>query len=760
MANAKIYLMPQELRRPSHFSYIAAPPQPAKWEEVYEYLTNYDFCGSDTEILRALLEQNKTELYTGRKKYLKAFTPAAFFEGKRDAKHLQGLTGVALCDFDGIEGDKLAACVAKVQADEHTFMQYVTTSGKGLRVLFRYTTDEKEVCYLDAWRMGNQYYSALLGLDYDVSCSDPTRLSFYAWDPKALYRPGAVPFYLPIGPDKRLRTDNFQKEIDLTATNEHPYSQAGGEQLKLFNLAEAYMLKQMQTLPPTDRLKWEEGSRHAYLIQLCMFCNCVGLPEGAAREFLTEKSPRGAYPARRAEADGIVNWIYSKYTSYHGSWRFPRVGKAAAEGGASDCERDEAPARERNPRSSIKRVEQIREYLQSNYDLRYNEISDNIEYSPKGQEHYVVLNDYDQNSIWLEISKQMQYVVPSQILNDCIRSNTIKRYNAIDEYLSGLPKEPEFEEGGEDDYICQIARRVHTTNPRLFELCFKKWFVSMIACWVDHEVTNQTILTLIGPQGIFKSTFFRLLLPPVLRPYFLVKGNSSKLTKDDLIAVTTFALIDCEEIDTIKDSELNALKSLLTTQVVTERAAYARNRNPRPHLASFCATGNNKNFLTDMTGNRRWLPFYATAIENPYTTPIDYDKLYAQGLALYLGGYQYWFSHKEDTEMEDYKADFSTPNVAEEYILHSFRPPYEGELGQFYSTAEIQRAIALDSRITLAPRDIARALDKLGVKRERHKLPQGNVRGYVLISLSPAESDAEGRAAALQVRSENQDNNH
>ena len=40
----------------------------------------------------------------------------------------------------------------------------------------------------------------------------------------------------------------------------------------------------------------------------------------------------------------------------------------------------------------------------------------------------------------------------------------------------------------------------------LWRTCFRKWFVSMVASWMDPKVVNHQILVLIGPQGIFKST--------------------------------------------------------------------------------------------------------------------------------------------------------------------------------------------------------------------------------------------------------------
>ena len=47
-----------------------------------------------------------------------------------------------------------------------------------------------------------------------------------------------------------------------------------------------------------------------------------------------------------------------------------------------------------------------------------------------------------------------------------------------------------------------------------------KWLVAMVATWMDDHESNHAIFTLIGPQGIYKTPFFRHLLPPPLHAYF------------------------------------------------------------------------------------------------------------------------------------------------------------------------------------------------------------------------------------------------
>ena len=161
-------------------------------------------------------------------------------------------------------------------------------------------------------------------------------------------------------------------------------------------------------------------------------------------------------------------------------------------------------------------------------------------------------------------------------------------------------------------------------NPadELWRVCFKKWFVAMVASWMKDEVVNHQVLVLIGRQGIYKTTWLEHLIPPHLRAYACKLANSADLNKDERLRIAEFGLISLDEIDSMNNRELNQLKSVITATDVNERAAYAYTKERRVRLASFCASGNRRDFLTDITGNRRWLPFEVESIQNPFYTTL------------------------------------------------------------------------------------------------------------------------------------------
>ncbi|MCF2660504.1 hypothetical protein JQM83_15150, partial [Parabacteroides distasonis] len=100
--------------------------------------------------------------------------------------------------------------------------------------------------------------------------------------------------------------------------------------------------------------------------------------------------------------------------------------------------------------------------------------------------------------------------------------------------------------------------------------------------------------------------------------------------KDDHLMLAQNIIISLEEIDSMTTKEINQLKAFTTMPHINERPPYARHTVLMPRVASLTATGNNVTFLTDQTGNRRWLPFQVERIDNPWQADIPYEGMYAQ----------------------------------------------------------------------------------------------------------------------------------
>ena len=288
---------------------------------------------------------------------------------------------------------------------------------------------------------------------------------------------------------------------------------------------------------------------------------------------------------------------------------------------------------------------------------------------------------------------------------------------------------------------------LRSSLPSLFTFPFslKKWLVGMVAGWISEDVVNNVILVFIGEQGAYKTTWFNYLLPPQLKQYFYTKTNANRMTRDDLLTLAQYGLVCCEELDTMRPAELNQLKAAVTMPSIDERAAYAHFHEHRKHIASFCGTGNNVSFLSDPTGNRRWLPFEVESIVSPREHPFCYEGIYSQALALYKSGFTFWFTKEEIQEQNRHNRKFETPRLEYELVDLYFRKPLEHENSMFMTSSRVLQVIGSGITQKLSATRIGMAFNELGFKRVRYH----GIRGYLVMQRTAEEIMAYQKSMAM-----------
>ena len=396
-------------------------------------------------------------------------------------------------------------------------------------------------------------------------------------------------------------------------------------------------------------------------------------------------------------------------------------------------------------------VEDIKAFLSDHVYLRHNVITRRVEcrlpsnYERDGTDWQPV-TDRIVNSLWAELSKEKSARV--QDVYRVIESDFVPEYHPFRFYLEHLPPWD-----GENHILAMslsVSVRGDVDTQMRFAEYLTKWLVGMVAGWVDDAVVNNVILVLIGEQGSYKTTWFNYLLPPELRCYFYTKTNANRMGRDDLLTLAQYGLVCCEELDTMRPSELNQLKAAVTMPSIDERAAYAHYHEHRKHIASFCGTGNNAQFLSDPTGNRRWLPFEVESIESPRDHPFDYEAIYAQAYALYQEGFQYWFSREEIAKLSAHNRHFETPRLEYELASLYFAHPTGAKPGEFMSVARAMQIVSANISQKLSAVYLGRALGELGFQRVKYN----GVRGYVVVCRSGDEIHAAQQSMAMQAEKE------
>jgi len=332
----------------------------------------------------------------------------------------------------------------------------------------------------------------------------------------------------------------------------------------------------------------------------------------------------------------------------------------------------------------------VEQFLQNHYLFRRNVLSGKIEFATlpaKDEPAYRELSPEAEMSIILRARKELadEKCNPKTDIQDLLRSEEVRAYDPIGEFLGGLPQ------WDGQNHVARLFSRLPGLSTEQHHF-LAVWLRSAVAHWLQMDILhgNECVPTLIGAQGCGKTTFVRRLLPQPLRQYYLDHLNlSNKFDKE--MALTNNLFVNLDEIDAIRPSQHPALKQTLSKSKVNGRPIFGRAQTDRPRYASFVATTNNPHPLTDATGSRRYICLTipdGQLIDN--TGDIDYRQLYAQVLyELRELKAPYWFNNDEVARIQELNLDYMAKKDLTEMIEACFLKPEEGEAGRMMSNTEV-----------------------------------------------------------------------
>ena len=681
-----------EVMQPTRFTSLGSNmPEPSTWAQLVGEMQSGVHAPQTTAYRDTLRKQEAAEESgntkeaerlkkhkTRIKRLQPAFLCGVIVERGRSSAHIKAFTGLYMIDFDCVEPKQMADVLKRIRADGHTFLAHTTLSGRGIRVIARGAVCPDEHSFVRHWTAANEYYAQLTGLAYDSQCKNPTRLSVLCHDADVYFNPDATPLPPPT-----------QEKSDKETTG----NKAGRPR----NAQSAAAV--VRQLVEQEDAAYVPGRHNDYVCRCLYWMNRFGVGRKHAQEWAMQEFAdyEATHPGAIA---GIVRSCYAK-THEYGTYRLADYGK-------------KGKASTQHPQKAS--LEDMEYFITHRYRLRKNMMSHAIEYQPvDGDGKWIRIDDSFENSLWCAMKRQGIHTDLFS-LRALLISDFVPEHKPFHAYLDTLPPWD-----GTTDYIGMLWARVHCkdTDAQTFDYFARRWLVAMVASALDERVVNHQILVLLGRQGTFKSSFMENLLPPELRAYYTSKTNSMRLTKDDHFALTENLLINFEEIDSMSRQELNQLKAMTTVTHIQERPPYGRNKVRLPHVASFCATGNNLQFLTDDTGNRRWMPFEVEYIENPWTNPLPYDGIYAQAKALLDSGFRYWLKDNEIDRLHNHNRQYETPNMARELVLSYFRKPHKDELPLYLSSTQILSRFPPNVRVSAT--QIGKAMKDLEYKQIRTK---------------------------------------
>ena len=324
--------------------------------------------------------------------------------------------------------------------------------------------------------------------------------------------------------------------------------------------------------------------------------------------------------------------------------------------------------------------------LKSRYDFRYNTVMKFVEYMPKekGWYGFQPVDPRVQKRMTLEVQLADIRVSIKDVRN-FLESDYIKNYNPIDEYLFQC-----YDKWDGKDHIRALARTVPTANPHWADW-FYTWFLGMVDQWRGYshrQYGNSVAPLLISKQGYNKSTFCRRLLPPELQ-----WGYSDNLILSEkrqvYQAMAQFMVINLDEFNQISPQvQQGFLKNLIQLPTLKYKPPYGSHVMEFPRLASFIATSNMKDILSDPSGNRRFIGVELTGPIDVSVRP-NYQQLFAQALSALNNGEKSYFDAQQVKLIMKSNSQFEIIQPIDQYFLLYFELVDNEKEGDYLTAAEI-----------------------------------------------------------------------
>ncbi len=378
---------------------------------------------------------------------------------------------------------------------------------------------------------------------------------------------------------------------------------------------------------------------------------------------------------------------------------------------------------------------ELQNFIELHYHIRFNIVLNEYEYRTKtpstekeGEYEYSEWEEFNEANVIRNLLEH-RYKVPQREIEVLLNSDFIERYNPIEEYFSKLP------EWDGIDHIENLAGYVKVSNDDLsrWKTQLKKMFVRSIATGLGITLNKQALVIAHEMQNSGKTTFLRWLAPPALKNYY---AENIELNKDGRISLGQNFIINIDEMSALSKKDVNELKSILSKAEIKDRLPYGKKPVRIPRRCNFFGSTNRAEFLSDETGNVRWICFAISKIDWNYKKNIEIDKIWSQAYSLLKKGFKYELTLNEIEENENANAQFVIRTEEMELIQKFFKKGSENDLdAKFLSSTDITNLLQQKTTLRLNVSKTSKALKMLGIERRsgRSTSKYDAFKGYYII---------------------------
>lgn len=361
------------------------------------------------------------------------------------------------------------------------------------------------------------------------------------------------------------------------------------------------------------------------------------------------------------------------------------------------------------------KIVQVEEHLKKLYEFRLNTVSNDIEVKHKGFDFYDLMNE---NTIIIGMLREGFKGIDKDF-KWLMRSDFINQYDPFIEYFKNLENWDK-----ETDYIKQLCNYISVKDANWFYDMLKKHLVRTIACSLGAIPFNKHCFVFHGKQNDGKSSFVRYIAKP-FQQYYTEQIDFE--SKDGLIALCQNIIINLDELSVLSKTDINRVKTFITADKIKVRRPYESKPVTAQRRASFFASTNDDEFLTDSTGNVRWLVMKINGIKHDnggtggYCS-VDINKVWSQAYSLFNDGFKYQLTREEiersEKQNKEHVKGFPELDLVREYFEQASKLSAEAT---FLNSTDILRRLQriVGSEVKLNAVNIGKALKQLDFPKDQ-----------------------------------------
>jgi predicted P-loop ATPase len=233
------------------------------------------------------------------------------------------------------------------------------------------------------------------------------------------------------------------------------------------------------------------------------------------------------------------------------------------------------------------------------------------------------------------------------LIDSILKVSQTKPYHPVRDYLESVwnHRNPKLEPL---TVLSSLAKNYFDNNDPTAQTLIRKTLISAVARVLKPGCKVDTATVLAGPQGYGKSQFWKTLASV---DWFCDDFNDVD-NKDHLLKLHEAWIIEWPELHGLTRKEANRVKSFMTTARDRIRRPYGREAEWMARPSILVGTSNDREFLTDSTGNRRWWIIEVAQKIDIEKLKAERDQIWAAAVALYKEDEPWWLSETEELAAE------------------------------------------------------------------------------------------------------------